>query len=209
MYIPRAFAETDLARLHEQIERTPLAILVSQGADGLQASHLPLLLERGEGERGTLYGHFARGNPQWRALADGGEVLLVFPGDEGYVSPGFYPGKGEHGRVVPTWNYVAVHAYGRVEVFDDRERLLALVSRLSQHHEQDRALPWAVSDAPADYIAGMLRAIVGFAIPIERLEGKWKLSQNKDERDRAGVRQGLAESPRDSERRLARQMAED
>ncbi|MBM7063399.1 FMN-binding negative transcriptional regulator [Pseudomonas sp. UL073] len=205
MYIPSAFAQTDLPSLHALIEATPLATLVSHDVQGLQASHLPLLLVREEGEFGTLYGHFARANPQWRSLA-GQEALLLFQGAEAYVSPSFYPSKAQHGKVVPTWNYQAVHAYGTVETFDDRERLLALVSRLSAHHEQSRAQPWAVSDAPADYIDSMLRAIIGFAVPIRRLEGSWKLSQNKSAADHTGVRAGLAASPRECERRLAQQM---
>lgn len=203
MYIPKAFAVSELAELHGLIEHSGVATLVSQGEHGLQASHLPLLLAPGEGEFGTLYGHFARANPQWRALADGAEVLVVFQGTEAYVSPSFYPAKAEHGKVVPTWNYQAVHAHGRAEVFDERERLLALVSALSDKHEQRRERPWAVSDAPADYIDSLLRAIVGFALPISRIEGSFKLSQNKSAADFAGVRDGLAASPRESERCLA------
>lgn len=206
MYIPKTFVEDDLRSLHDLIEQTPLASVVSHGGAGLLASHLPVLLAREEGEFGTLYGHFARANPQWRELSDGGEELLIFQGAEAYVSPSFYPSKAEHGKVVPTWNYQAVHAYGRAELFDERERLLALVSRLSQRHEQGRAQPWAVSDAPAEYIDSLLRAIVGFALPIARIEGKWKLSQNKDAQDFAGVQRGVAQSARPAERRLAEAM---
>jgi len=206
MYCPAAFRQGDLPTLHAQIQACGLAMLTSSGAQGLQASHLPLLLEPGEGEFGTLYGHFARANPHWRDLADGTEALVVFNGPDAYVHPGWYPVKAEHGKVVPTWNYIAVHAWGQAELFDDPERLLQLVSRLSDRHEQGRAQPWAVSDAPREYIDAMLRAIVGFALPIRRLEGKWKLSQNRSEADQAGVRAGLATSanPRDCE--LATQM---
>jgi len=206
VYIPKAFVEDDLRSLHDLIEQTPLASVVSHGDAGLLASHLPVLLAREEGEFGPLYGHFARANPQWRELSDGGEALLIFQGAEAYVSPSFYPSKAEHGKVVPTWNYQAVHAYGRAELFDERERLLALVSRLSQRHEQGRAQPWAVSDAPVEYIDSLLRAIVGFALPIARIEGKWKLSQNKDAQDFAGVQRGVAQSARPAERRLAEAM---
>ncbi len=209
MYVPKAFAVTELDELQRMISASRLALLVSHGEQGLLASHLPLLLVPGEGEFGTLYGHFARANPQWRELQAGAEVLVVFQGDEAYVSPSFYPSKAEHGKVVPTWNYQAVHAYGRAEVFDERERLLALVSALSDRHEQPRAQPWAVSDAPADYLEPMLRAIVGFALPISRLQGKAKLSQNKSDADRAGVRAGLAASALDSERRLGAAMMAD
>lgn len=201
MYCPAAFRQDDLPSLHAQIQSSGLAIVTSTGAQGLQASHLPLLLEPGEGEFGTLYGHFARANPHWRDLAAGVEALVVFSGSEAYVHPGWYPAKAEHGKVVPTWNYIAVHAWGQAEVFDEPERLLQLVSRLSDRHEQGRAQPWAVSDAPRDYIDAMLRAIVGFALPIRRVEGKWKLSQNRSANDQTGVRVGLATSnnPRDHE----------
>ncbi|MGP9823436.1 FMN-binding negative transcriptional regulator [Ectopseudomonas khazarica] len=206
MYCPSAFRQDDLATLHQQIQASGLALLSSAGEQGLQASHLPLLLEPHEGEFGTLYGHFARANSHWRDLATGAEALVVFSGADGYVHPGWYPAKAEHGKVVPTWNYIAVHAWGQAEVFDDPERLLRLVSRLSDRHEQGRARPWAVSDAPRAYIDAMLRAIVGFALPIRRIEGKWKLSQNRSAGDQAGVRAGLAESARASDRELAQQM---
>jgi transcriptional regulator len=203
MYSPAAFRQDDLAALHQQILDCRLATLVSQGPSGLQVSHLPLLLEPAEGEFGTLYGHFARANPQWRDLADGAEALVVFQGPEAYISPAWYAAKAEHGKVVPTWNYIAVHAYGQAEVFDDAERLLQLVSRLSERHEAGRAQPWAVSEAPRDYIDGMLRVIVGFALPIERLQGKWKLGQNRSAADQAGVRAGLNASVDSRDRELA------
>jgi len=206
MYCPAAFRQDDLPTLQAQIQATGLGVLTSSGEQGLQASHLPLLLEPGEGEFGTLYGHFARANPHWRDLASGAEALVVFSDADAYVHPGWYAAKAEHGKVVPTWNYIAVHAWGQAEVFDDPERLLRLVSRLSERHEQGRTRPWAVSDAPGDYIDAMLRAIVGFALPIRRIEGKWKLSQNRSASDQASVRTGLAESARASDRELAQQM---
>jgi len=130
----------------------------------------------------------------------------VFSGADAYVHPGWYPAKAEHAKVVPTWNYIAVHAWGQAEVFEEPERLLQLVSRLSDRHEQTRQQPWAVSDAPRDYIDAMLRAIVGFALPIRRLEGKWKLSQNRSTADQAGVRAGLATSANPRDHELAAQM---
>lgn len=201
MYLPSSFRQDDLTQLHAQMQAAGLAVLTSAGAQGLMASHLPLLLEPGEGEFGTLYGHFARANPHWRELANGAETLVVFSGPDAYVSPAWYPAKAEHGKVVPTWNYIAVHAYGQAEVFDDPERLLRLVSRLSDRHEAGRAQPWSVDEAPRDYLDSMLRAIVGFALPIRRLEGKWKLGQNRSAADRTGVREGLSVSsnPRDHE----------
>ncbi|MBJ2263129.1 FMN-binding negative transcriptional regulator [Pseudomonas shahriarae] len=194
MYTPRAFALDDLPELQQLIRHTRLAQLVTFGEHGLQASHLPLLLNPDEGPNGTLYGHLAKANRQWQDLQNGSEALVIFAGAEAYVSPGFYPAKAEHGKVVPTWNYLAVHAYGQAEVFTDAERLLTLVSALTDRHESGRAQPWKVSDAPADYIDGMLKAIVGFALPIQRLQGKRKLSQNRSAADIAGVREGLAAS---------------
>jgi transcriptional regulator len=209
MYTPAAFRQDDLATLHQQMRATRLPTLVSHGNQGLLASHLPLLLEPDEGEYGTLYGHFARANPQWRDLADGSEALVIFQGAEAYISPAWYAAKAEHGKVVPTWNYISVQAHGQAEVFDDSERLLHLVSRLSALHEAERPQPWAVSDAPREYIDGMLRAIVGFALPIQRLEGKWKLSQNRSQADQNGVHKGLVASTDGRDRELAAQMQHD
>ncbi len=208
MYLPAAFRQDDLTELHAQIQANPFALLASTGSGGMQASHLPLLLEPEEGEFGTLYGHFARANPHWREL-HGAEALAVFSGPDAYVSPNWYPSKAEHGKVVLTWNYIAVHARGPVELIEEPERLLQIVSRLSDRHEAARPQPWAVSDAPRDYLDGMLRAIVGFALPIRRLEGKWKLSQNRSAADQAGVRDGLAASPHPREQALAAHMTQE
>ncbi|MBI6975323.1 MULTISPECIES: FMN-binding negative transcriptional regulator [Pseudomonas] len=204
MYTPRAFALDDLPEIQQLIQHTRLAQLVTVGENGLQASHLPLLLNPDEGPNGTLYGHLAKANPQWRELQNGSEALVIFAGAEAYISPAFYPAKAEHGKVVPTWNYIAVHAYGKPEVFSDDERLLKVVTALTDRHESGRAQPWRVSDAPADYIDGMLKAIVGFALPIERLVGKRKLSQNRSAADMAGVRDGLAASADVRDQTLAR-----
>lgn len=207
MYSPAAFRIDDLAELQAQIARTPLALLVSQGPDGLQASHLPLLLDPDAGEHGTLLGHFARANPQWRDLAAGAEVLTVFTGPSAYVSPGYYPSKARDHKAVPTWNYVTVHTWGRAEVFDEPTRLRELVGRLSAHHEAGQAQPWSLDEAPADYLDAMLRSIVGFELPIERIAGKWKLSQNQPAENRAGVRDALAARPAPNEQEVARRMA--
>jgi transcriptional regulator len=206
MYNPNGFAIKDLHELQQQILDTRLAVVVTHDEQGLQASHLPLLFSPDQGPSGTLYGHFARANPQWKALQNGAEALVIFAGADAYVSPGFYPSKAEHGKVVPTWNYVAVHAYGTAEVFSDADRLLNLVSALTDRHEAGRDQPWKVADAPADYIDGMLKAIVGFALPIQRLEGKRKLSQNRSTTDIAGVREGLAASPDVHDQALAHLM---
>ncbi|MGE8145997.1 FMN-binding negative transcriptional regulator [Pseudomonas frederiksbergensis] len=206
MYNPSSFAIKDLPDMQQQILDTRLAILVTHGEQGLQASHIPVLLDAEQGPNGTLYGHFAKANPQWQELQNGAEAMVIFAGADAYVSPGFYPSKAEHGKVVPTWNYVAVHAYGVAEVFTDANRLLNLVSALTDRHEAGRAQPWKVADAPADYIDGMLKAIVGFALPIQRLEGKRKLSQNRNAADIAGVREGLAASPDAQDQALAHLM---
>ncbi len=208
MYNPKAFAVEDLPELHQMIGDCRLAVLVTQGEHGLQASHLPLLLDTQQGPNGSLYGHMARANPQWRDLQAGAEALVIFAGTDAYVSPGLYPSKAEHGKVVPTWNYVAVHAYGRAEVFSDAHRLRNLVSALTDRHETARGQPWKIDDAPPEYIDSMLKAIVGFALPIQRLEGKRKLSQNRSPADAAGVRNGLAASPDPQDRALAHLMTE-
>jgi transcriptional regulator len=209
MYTPAAFHEDDPAILHAVMRAARLALLVSAGADGgaPEATHLPLLLDPAEGPHGTIYGHLAKANPHWRALAAGGPARAIFPGPEAYVSPSNYASKAEHGRVVPTWNYVAVHAIGPVEVVEDAARLHALVSRLTDHHEGPRAQPWAVADAPETFIAGQLKGIVGIVLRIDTLIGKRKLSQNRSEVDRAGVAHGLAASDEAADRALAQAMA--
>ena len=206
MYVPAAFQRHDLAQLHGLIRQQPLASLISHSAAGLQASHLPLWLAADEGEFGTLYGHFARANSQWRTLAAEAEVLAIFTGAEGYISPNWYPSKAEHGKAVPTWDYQSVHAYGQLELFDDAERLIQLLGRLTEQHESPQPQPWAMADAPRDYIDKMLQAIVGFRLPIQRLEGQWKLSQNRSSADRAGVHQALSASPDADARNLAAQI---
>ncbi|MGE7418460.1 FMN-binding negative transcriptional regulator [Methylobacterium tarhaniae] len=190
MYIPPPFRDADTAAIHATMRAAPLASLVTATAAGLLCTPLPLLLDPDEGEQGVLYGHLARANPHWRepALA---ETLAIFSGPDAYVTPSWYATKRETGKVVPTWNYVAVHAYGNAEFFDDSDRLLAVVTRLTERHEGARPSPWAVADAPADFIAGQLRGIVGLRLPITRLEGKRKMSQNRNAADRAGVAAGL------------------
>ncbi len=206
MHNSKPHQEHDLTRLHQHMLDTRLAVLVSQGEQGLLATHLPVLVDTAEGDFGTVYAHLARANRQWQDLQHGGEALLVFPGADAYVSPGFYPSKAENPKVVPTWNYLAVHAYGPAEVIHEAEPLLAIVSRLTDRHEQGRSEPWKVTDAPADYIEGMLRAIVGIRLPIARLQGARKLSQNRSGQDIAGVREGLSASPDHRDNQLAAHM---
>jgi transcriptional regulator len=191
MYLPAHFAEPRVEVLHAALRRAGLATLVTSGAGGLEASHVPLLLEPEPGPLGRLVGHVARANPVWRDVNDGSAALAIVLGPDAYVSPAWYPAKREHGKVVPTWNYVAIHAHGALRFFHDRGRLLGLVTRLTERHERARPEPWKVSDAPADYVEGMLGAIVGVELSLTRLEGKWKASQNKGEADRRGVEEGL------------------
>lgn len=190
MYLPKHFEQNDPAALAALMRAHPLATLVSQGEDGLTADHLPLEFDAHSGPHGTLRGHVARANPLWRRAA-GRPVLAVFRGEEAYVTPSWYPSKAATHQVVPTWNYAVVHAHGPLRVVEDAPWLHALVSRLTAHFEAPRATPWAVSDAPEPYVQAMLRAIVGIEISVERLLGKWKLSQNRSEADRNGVLQGL------------------
>jgi transcriptional regulator len=195
VYVPSLFNEDRIDVLHDAIRAAGLATLVTLTKDGLIASHVPLLLHPEPAPYGTLIGHLARPNPQARGAI--GEALVIFQGPDAYITPSWYATKRETGKVVPTWNYVAIHAAGPIEFFDDADRLLDVVTRLTEKHEGARPAPWAVSDAPADFVQGMLRGIVGFAIPLTRLEGKWKMSQNRPAEDRAGVVAGLAAEGRD------------
>ena len=196
MYRPPHFDETRLPELHGFIRAVRLTTLVTMGEQGLEASHIPVLLKPEEGEFGTLYAHIAKANFQWRRSDPKVMGMAVFLGPEAYISPSWYPTKRETGKVVPTWNYVAVHAYGSVEFFDDRDRLLAIVTGLTELHEANRPDPWAVTDAPADYVTAQLKGIVGIRLPIARLEGKWKMSQNRTAEDRKGVIEGLGPDSR-------------
>lgn len=202
MYLPPAFREDDLAALHAMIRSVRLANLVTATAEGMAATPLPLFLVADEGPHGTLYGHVARANPHWQ-LRSTGDALALFQGPDAYVTPSWYASKREHGKVVPTWNYLAVHAYGPAEFFDDADRLLAVVTRLTELHEGGRDEPWSVADAPESFIRTQLRAIVGLRLPIARLEGKRKMSQNRSPADRAGVAAGLAASDLASDRAVA------
>jgi len=191
MYVPRHFAETRVEVLHELIRRHPLGTLVVAAADGLEASHVPFEIDPEPAPFGTLRCHVARANPIWQQISADRPVLVVFQGEEGYVSPSWYVGKQEHGKVVPTWNYAAVHAYGIANAVQDAAWLRRMVEDLTNRHEQVRADPWHVSDAPADYVEKLLGAIVGIEIPVKRMLGKWKFSQNRSAADRQGVITGL------------------
>jgi transcriptional regulator len=190
MYVPAHFAAADADALIGRLARRWAGVLVTVDADATPvATHMPVLWDS---ERRIATGHVARANPQWKQGA--GRGLIVLGGAQAYVTPNWYPSKAEHGKTVPTWNYEAVHLSGAVEWFDDADRLEQVVGDLSVFHENDRAAPWAVEDAPRAYIDALLRGIVGVEMRVERIEAKRKLSQNKSEADFAGVARGLAES---------------
>ncbi len=194
LYTPPAFKIDDLNILHDHIEKTGLALMVTAGVDGPLASHVPLLLDRSIGNYGTLTGHLARANMQTTQSKLDHQALVVFRDAEAYISPNWYATKQEHGRVVPTWNYAVVHARGILKFFDDPQMLRSVVDRLTSHHEAKFPKPWATSDAPKAFIDAQLRGIIGFEILIENLEGKYKLSQNRSAADQAGVTAGLKTS---------------
>ena len=191
MYQPAHFEETRSEVMERLMLRYPLALLIHSGPDGVAADPVPMIHDPDGGPFGCLRGHVARANPLWRQMSAQPDVLVVFQGPQAYVSPNWYPTKADHGKVVPTWNYCIVQARGPLRVIEDADWLLRLVTRLTERHEATMQAPWAVGDAPADYIAQMLGAIVGFELPIEQLSGKWKVSQNRSAADRAGVADGL------------------
>ena len=207
MYLPAHFDEKRLDVLHALVRRHPFGLLVTQTTDGLSANGIPFIFDAdGAAGLGTLRGHVARANPVWREAATDVPSLVVFQGPDAYVSPSWYPSKAEHGKVVPTWNYVMVQARGRLRAIDDPAWLLQLVTRLTERHETPRSAPWAVSDAPADYVQTMLRAIVGIELELTSLSGKWKVTQNRPAADRAGVVDGLKRVGDDAAMALAAQV---
>jgi transcriptional regulator len=191
MYVPAHFAQTDTAELHQLITAHPFGVLVSHTAGGLDANHLPCHLDPAQGDLGTLHVHVARANPLWRELADGDTVLVVFSAGDAYISPSWYPSKHEAHRQVPSWNYMVAHAHGRVTIRDDERYVRGVVARLTRTHEAAEEKPWKMSDAPAEFTDTLLQAIVGIEIEITRLEGKRKLSQNKEVRDIVGAGNAL------------------
>ncbi|SED61694.1 negative transcriptional regulator, PaiB family [Rhizobiales bacterium GAS191] len=207
MYLPPAFRIDDLASLHEAIRHHPLATLVTRSGDSVVADHIPFLIDAERGDKGVLRAHVARANPLWHTHPGDSEALVIFSGADHYITPSWYETKRETGKVVPTWNYVAVHAWGKLQVFEDQDWLREQIGALTSRHEGDRASPWSVSDAPADFIAGQIKGIVGIEIPITRILGKWKVSQNRPEADRKGVVEGLGASPARDGRAMAELVA--
>jgi transcriptional regulator len=209
MYLPAHFAESRPEVLHELVRAHPFGLLVTQDGSGeLSANGVPFMLDADPaGGPGILRAHVARANPLWREASAGRDSLVVFQGPQAYVSPAWYPGKAEHGKVVPTWNYVMVQARGRLRAIEDAAWLRAFVGRLTDRHEAPRAAPWGVDDAPADYVQSILRAIVGLEIVLTSLTGKWKVTQNRPAADREGVARGLLdEAGGDEASALARQV---
>lgn len=208
MYLPKHFEQPDTEDVARLLAAHPLATLVWPSADTLSAEHLPLLWDRGarDGAHGTLRGHVARANPVWREAADA-QVLAVFHGPQAYVTPAWYPSKAANPKVVPTWNYAVVHLHGRLRISEDADGLRVLVERLTDTHEALREVPpahrWQVSDAPADYVEQMLRAIVGIEVEVTSVQAKWKASQNRSAGDRTGVAAGLESLPSDAAHALA------
>jgi len=193
MYLPSHFEETRVDVLHQLVRARPLATLVTLGAAGLNANHLPFELDTEPLPNGTLRCHVARANPVWRDYSLGTEALVIFHGPQVYISPSWYETKTQSGEVVPTYNYAVVHAYGTLRIIQDRAWLRGLVTRLTERFESASAAPWQVSDAPEDFIEKQLGAIVGIEIAVTRLAGKWKVSQNRPALDRAGVVEALSE----------------
>lgn len=202
MYTPTAFRVDDVTDIHVALREARSATLVTATEERLIGTLLPMLLDEAEGPFGTLYAHVARANPQWR-LVPVGEAMAIFQGPEAYITPSWYATKQETHKVVPTWNYLAVHAYGTVEFFDAADRLLDVVTRLTRLHERTQPQPWAVTDAPADFIKSQLKGIVGLRMPITRLDGKRKMSQNRNAADRSGVVAALSASNRAEDRVVA------
>lgn len=187
MYTPSHFSLTDTQSLHRIMRNHPLGILVTSTTSGLDANHIPFEFDASAGKLGILTGHVARANPVWQHCLQGADVLVIFRGDEAYISPNWYPSKHETHRQVPTWNYEVVHVFGRLTVRDEEKFMRSLVAKLTRKHEAQEPKPWKMGDSSPDYIDGMLKAIVGIEITIERFEGKSKLSQNREVRDRHGV----------------------
>jgi transcriptional regulator len=191
MYQPPLFREDRLEVQHELIRSHPLGLLITAGAGGLMANYIPFLIDPATSPHGTLQAHMARANPQWKELTAVEECLVVFQGAQDYVTPSWYATKRESGKVVPTWNYVTVHAWGRPRVIDDAAWLRRQITALTHSREDSRPAPWQVSDAPPEFIDGQVKGIIGLEIPIARIEGKWKVSQNRPEIDRRGVVAGF------------------
>lgn len=203
MYLPTHFEEPRIEVMHELMRARPLATLVMQSPDGLDANHIPLHLAAGASPFGSLQGHVARANPLGSKLNENIPVLAIFHGPDAYISPSWYATKKETGKAVPTWNYVVVHAHGTLRIIDDAAWLRAQLDALTTRHEESFPHPWSLSDAPHDYTEKMISAVIGIEIVISKLSGKWKTSQNQPMANQAGVIDGLRSSERDHSTAMA------
>lgn len=203
MYVPKHHQLNDREALFALMEASPFGAWVCMTDGGLIANHVPFFLDQSKGPFGTLVGHVSRANEVWHKLNPDTPSMVLFQGPQAYITPSWYPGKAEHGKVVPTWNYTVAHAHGIARVIEDRDWLLAMLNRLTHAQEVSQPMPWKISDAPADYIDKLLRGIVGIEIPIDRLEGKLKASQEKDLPTRNGIMAGLQQAPSDDARLMA------
>lgn len=203
MFSPQSFKETRIDVLHQLIKSNSLGVLAAIVDDEIVVNHVPFLLEKTKNEFGTLQCHVAKANPVWKDLSKQKEIVVIFQGADSYISPSWYPSKQEHGKVVPTWNYIVVHARGVPKVIEDQEWLFNHVSQLSDQHEQNMKEPWKVTDAPSDYITKLTQAIVGIEIPITTLNGKWKVSQNRPKTDQIGVVENLEIQASDDAKNIA------
>jgi transcriptional regulator len=202
MYTPKVFLEEDRDQIIAMIRACSLATMVTHSSQQFLATSLPMYLAESEGKHGVLHAHIAKANPQWQETSKN-DALVIFQGPNAYITPNWYPSKQQNGMVVPTWNYIAVHAYGSVEFYDDPKRLLEVVSTLTNLYEAKQPKPWSVDDAPRDYIEAQLRGIIGVRIQIERIEAKKKLSQNRSAKNRTGAKAGLQESPFEGDAEIA------
>jgi transcriptional regulator len=191
MYLPPHFTTDDPEDLHQLMQAHPLGALITHGSQGLDANHLPFEFAKETGGQGVLRAHVARNNPLWQEVRDGDNVLVIFKAADAYISPSWYPSKHDHHKQVPTWNYSVVHAHGRIKIRDDARFIRRLLANLTRTHEAGEPLPWKMADAPREYMETMVQAVVGIEIEIERLVGKFKLGQNKDEADRQGAAHAL------------------
>jgi transcriptional regulator len=191
VHIPKHFDQSEVPAIQELILRNPLGALVTAGPRGISATHIPFELSPISGPYGSLLGHVARENPVWSEVPESSDVLVIFQGPNAYISPSWYPSKKKHGKVVPTWNYVVAHAYGRMRAKIDRSWVRSHIERLTAREEMGFSHPWSVDDAPAEFAEKLLAAVVGIEIEITRFEAKWKVSQNRPQEDRAGVAEGL------------------
>ncbi|OUR65388.1 hypothetical protein A9Q73_08310 [Bermanella sp. 47_1433_sub80_T6] len=208
MYQPKSFQQDNVDEMKAMMKAYPLATLVTTGQHGVEANHIPLILKEVAAGEHVLWGHMAKANPLWQELDDSAQVLAIFHGPNGYVSPNYYPTKQEHGKVVPTWNYVAVHVRGRLDFIHEDKWKLEMLNNLTAQHESQQKDPWSVNDAPKEFTQSLLGAIVGFEIKVTAIDGKWKAGQNQPNKNRQGTIDGLSVSPNPADKKMAQVMSD-